>query len=106
MDLVVTEEQQEEQNTSDDQTGSSSSTGSTRDGVPPTMRTVVKSAQAQYFDFIQTVLAKKRNDTLQTKKKKKTRQKKMTKATLTVIERIKQVAWDKLQQEKENTKNV
>ena len=80
--------------------------------VPSVGATV--SAQAQYIHFIKTVLSKRRptNNTIQSKdtcKKHPTccskGKRKLTKATKSVIERMKNQAWEKLQREKRNKEN-
>ena len=75
--------------------------------VPSVGATV--SAQAQYVHFIKTVLSKRRptNNTIQSKDKKHPckGKRKLTKATESVIERIKNQAWEKLQREKRNQEN-
>jgi hypothetical protein len=70
------------------------------------------SAQAQYVHFIKTVLSKRRptiNNTDQENQKKtfgKAKGKrKLTKATESVIERMKNQAWEKLQREKKDQEN-
>ena len=86
---------------------------------PPSEKNNVtaKTAQAQYLDFISTVLANKNRRGVNKKQaiqrridqinrchksnaNSKQPKPKLSKATVSVIERIKQLAWDKLQQEK------
>ena len=83
----------------------------------------VKTAQAQYLDFISTVLANKNRRGVNKKQaiqkridqinqchnnnaSSKQPKPKLSKATVSVIERIKQLAWDKLQQEKGQKENI
>jgi hypothetical protein len=112
-------------NTDDDDAATDDVTVLTDLNKPPSEKNnvPVKTAQAQYLDFISTVLANKNRRGVNKKQaiqkridqinqchnnnaSSKQPKPKLSKATVSVIERIKQLAWDKLQQEKGQKENI